>query len=393
MLDKSSKIALVLPTPAEVDLFTMGFGALNYRNSTAFTSGKEAYEVAIRQQFDLFVIRMEMLDMNGAVLVQKLRATGNYGTEVHLFVCDKLDPRILNVLSEFDINYVLVKPLTKQTVAAKVAHVFQTEASLPAFELRYREARAAFNANMNEMAEDLAKDLLANNPSSEKVMILLGDIAAKQDRPQEMLVHYSGAMRVNPKSAVAAHKLAHAYMKRGDNVRAAALLNSLAQLNPYNIKLLENAGLSNLGVNDLDKAAQYAAQLKGLDETNRTAGEVTASVKIAKGDFSDLAGSLKGTHDDKEIIAFLNNAGVKLAQGADVQGALRMYQSCVEQLQGSKYIHAVYFNMGIAYKKLGDFENAILAYQRALKLKPDFDKAASGLEDCRQRLAAQRQAS
>lgn len=393
MLSKSSKIALVLPTPAEIDLFTMGFGALNYRNSTAFTSGKEAYEVAIRQQFDLFVIRMEMLDMNGAVLVQKLRATGNYGTEVHLFVCDKLDPRILNVLSEFDINYVLVKPLNKQTVAAKVAHVFQLESSLSEFEVRYREARAAFNTNMFEMAEDFAKGLLEKDPASEKVLVLLGDIAAKLEKPEEMIVHYSGAMRVNPKSAVAAHKLAHAYMKRGDNKRAAALLNSLAHLNPYNIKLLENAGLSNLGDGDLDKAAQYASQLKGLDETNRTAGEVTASVKIAKGDFSDLAGSLKGTHDDREIVAFLNNAGVKLAKDNDAQGALRMYQSCVEQLQGSKYLHAVHFNMGIAYKKLGDFANAVVAYEKALKLKPDFEKAAAGLEDCRQRLAAQRKAS
>lgn len=392
MLNKSSKVALILPTPTEIDTFTMGFGALNARNVTSFTSSKEAYEVAIRQQFDFFVTRMEMPDLSGIVFVQKLRETGNYGHEVHLFVSERLDPRILNVLYELDINYVLVKPGSKQIVAAKIAHIFQTEATLPEFEQKFREARAAFQSNLVEMAEDIARSLYETNPTSEKVLILLGDIACKQQKPQEMLVHFANAMKVNPKSAVAAHKLAHAYMMKGDNARAAALLNSLAQLNPYNIKLLENAGISNLSINDLDKAAQYASQLKGLDTQNKTAGEVTAQVKIAKGDFNDLAAALKDSHDDKEVVAFLNNAGVKLAKGADVQGALRMYQSCIQQLEGSKYLHAVYFNMGIAYKKLEDFDNAAKAYEKALKLKPDFDKAAQGLLDCRQRSASQKKA-
>jgi tetratricopeptide (TPR) repeat protein len=390
MLDKQSKIALILPTPPEVDLFMMGCGALNARNVTSFTSAKEAYEVAVRQQFDFFVTRMEMPDMTGIVLVQKLRETGNYGHEVHLFVSEKLDPRILNVLFELDINYVLVKPLDKKLVAAKIAHVFQTEARLPDFERRFREARAAFQGNLLDMAEELARALYQEQPNAEKVLILLGDIAAKQEKPQEMLVHYANAMKVNPKSAVAAHKLAHAYMKKGENARAAQLLNSLAHLNPYNIKLLENAGLSNLHANDLDKAQEYASKLKGLDDGNRTAGEVTAQVKIAKGDFSDLAGSLKGTHDDKEIVAFLNNAGVKLAQGSDVEGALRMYKSCIDQLQGSKYLHAVHFNMGIAYKKLDDWANAAKAYAAAVRLKPDFEKAAASLAECQRKLEAKK---
>ncbi|TWW08700.1 hypothetical protein E3A20_21720 [Planctomyces bekefii] len=393
MLSKASKIAMILPNAQEGDVFMMGLGALNARNVTCFTSAREAYQVAVRQQFDFFVTRMEMPDLSGIVLVQKLRETGNYGQEVHLFVCEKLNSKIMNVLYEMDISYVLVSPFTKQLVSAKIAHVFQAEKDLPEFEQRFREARSAFQSNLLEMAESFARELESQNPTSEKVHVLLGDIASKNEQPDRMIVHYSNAAKVNPKSAVAAHKLAHAYMKRGDHRRAAQILNSLAHLNPYNIKLLENAGISNLQINDFEKAQSYASQLKTLDVKNKTASEVNVQVKIASGDFSGIADELRNSHDDKEIVAFLNNAGVKLAKGTDVRGALNMYQSCIEQLQDSKYIHAVYFNMGIAYKKLNDYENAASAYASAVRLKPDFEKAAQSLAECRQKLQETRRAS
>lgn len=382
MLEKSAKICTILKNQKEVELFNIALGEQGFRKITAFTSSKEAYEVAIRQQFDIFVTRMEMPEMSGVVFLQKIRQTGNYGHEVHLFVCEKLAPPILNVLYEFDVPYVLPEPLSKRTIGDKFIHLLKSENDLTPFEKRYREARAALYNNIVDMAEAFAKELYDQQPTHEKVLLLLGDIAAsRDDGAQEMYRYYSAAKDANPQSAIANHKLAEAMMRLGRHKEAAVLLDEQAKLNPYNIKLLENAGLSNFEIQNYEKAASYAQKLKTVDEASKAAGQIEVKTKIAQGDFTGLAAALKNGHDDKEIVSYLNNAGVKLAKGNDVQGALRMYQSCVEQLQGSKYLHAVHYNMGLAYRRLGDHANAAAQFEKALKLQPEFEKAASALAE------------
>lgn len=383
MLDKSSTICSILKDQREITLFNMTFGEMGFRKITSFTSGKEAYEIAIRQQFPLFVTRMEVPDLSGLALIQKLRATGNYGQEIHLFVCEKLTPEIMNVLHEFDIAYVLTQPVNKATISAKFSHMIQSENSLSPFEIKYREARAALASGIVDMADALAKELHKEQPFLDKVLLLMGDIATKRGDTLAMSRHYEAAKKANPASAVALHKLAGVLTLNGKDREAAALLDEAAKVNPYNIKLLENAGLSHLKVKDFEKADVYAGKLKTVDSGNKVAGEVKAQVKIAKGDFGDLAATLKDSHDEKEIVSFLNNAGVKLAKGDDVKGALRMYQSCLQQLENSKYIYAVHYNIGLAYKKLNDTAKAISHFDTAVRLKPDFEKAASAAAELR----------
>ena len=387
MVEKSAKICSVLLEQREVDLFNVALAEKGFRKITSFTSSKEAYEVAIRQQFEIFITRMEMTEMSGVVLIQKLRATGNYGEEIHLFVCDRLSPEILNVLYEFDIGYVLTKPFTKQTIGEKIAHLVQSENSLSDFEKKYRQARAALN-NLPDMAEDIAAALLKERPKDEKILLLLGDIAAKKGAVDDMIKHYSMAKDVNPKSAIAPHKLAGALILKGRSKEAADLLDVAAKLNPYNIKLLENAGLSNFNINNFEKAESYAKQLKNIDLGNKQAGEIHVKSRIAQGDFEGMTEVLKNSHDEKEIVAFLNNAGAKLAQGNDVKGALKMYQSCLAQLQGSKYLYAVHYNIGLAYKRMGDVDKAVESFERAVKIKPDFEKAATAAAELRAKRVA-----
>ena len=387
MLDKNSKICTVLKTQAEVEFVNVALAEHGYRRITAFTSAKEAYEVAIRQQFDIFIMRMEMPDMPGVVLIQKLRDTGNYGHEVHLFVTDRVTTEIYNILYEFDISYVLTAPINKRAVIDKFTHLLKSENELSDFEKSYRQARSALFNKIVEMADDMAQKLNQERPKNEKVLLLLGDIAAaKETGAEDMFRYYSEALAANPKSAIANHKLAAAMMRLGRHREAATLLEAQAKLNPYNIKLLENAGLSNFEIKEYAKAEAFAGKVAQLDQGNKSAGELTARSKIARGDFSGLTDALRGSHDDKEIVSFLNNAGVKLAQGNDVPGALKMYQSCLAQLEGSKYLHAVYFNMGLAYRRLNEPENAIKAFERAVKLSPDFEKAKAAIADLKAKL-------
>jgi tetratricopeptide (TPR) repeat protein len=381
MLTKSTPVALIVPNQEQVQLFTQALAASGFRRIVSFTSSKEAYEVCTRQQFALFVTRMEMPDLNGIVLIQKLRMTGNYGLEPHLFVCDKIDTGLLSILSEYDLDHVMVPPLTREAIGQKFQHMIAAENSITAHEKSYREAKSAFANQLLEMAEEIVGGVLKESPSLEKALLLLGDIKAAQKKITEAAAIYKKAFVFNPKSAASAHKLAQMMMAQGEHAQAAAMLNRLATISPYSIKLLENAGLSNFNAQAYDKAKEHMSKLTAIDETNKTAGSLTAEIKIKTGDYDGLVDVLRRSHTEKELIQFLNNAGAKLSQGNDIDGALRMYRSAVEQITSNTFLYAIHYNMGLAYKKKKMAAEAKSHLETALRLKPDFAKASEALAE------------
>ena len=381
MLTSSMPVALIMPSQEDINAFMQALAECNFRRVTAFTSSKEAYEVCVRQQFPIFVTHMEMADMSGIVLIQKLRMTGNYGLESHLFVCNKLLPTYLNVFAEYDLEYVMAAPFLRPAIAKKFKHMISTENSLSKVEKGYRDAKSAFFAANYEMAESELSVILTEAPGLEKALLLWGDIKAKINAPDKAHEYYKAALDANPKSTNALHKLAQSLLARGNFRQAADLLNRLAQISPHNIKLLENAGFSNFEAERYDEARAHMKRLSSIDETNHAAATITAKVKIKTGDYTGLVETLSKCYDEKELIQFLNNAGAKLSQENDVPGAIKMYTSAVEQITDNKYLYAIHYNMGIAYKRLKNNKLAMTHLEKSLKIKPDFDKAASALQE------------
>jgi len=187
---------------------------------------------------------------------------------------------------------------------------------------------------------------------------------------------------LNPQSVAAAHKLAQSYVIQQDFGRAAPILNKLASIYPNHLKILENAGLSSLEVERYDDAKRHAAQLAKIDESNKKGSIISARVKIHEGDYENIVATLRNSHSEEEIVRFLNNAGVKMSKGQNFAEALKMYKSAITALgDGSKFAYAIYYNIGLAHKNLGAIQDARKAFERTLRLKPDFEKARTALND------------
>ena len=85
--------------------------------------------------------------------------------------------------------------------------------------------------------------------------------------------------------------------------------------------------------------------------------------------------------DDKEMVQFLNNAGAKLSSENDIDGAIKMYMAAVEQIKSNKFLYAIHYNLGIAFKKKKEFAKARQNFERSLKLNPEFAKATTALQE------------
>ncbi len=378
-LTYSSPIAIVVSTLEEGQRIAGMVQSLGFTQHQIFLSALEAHEVCIRVQYPLFIIHNDLPKVTGLTLIQKLRATGNYGFEAHLLLVDTLSELLLPVLHEFNIKYVLPKPFHTDRIRQKFESLVKEENNLPPFEQEYRAALAAHCSGLTEMACDLAVKAMKAYGQSEKILILLGDIEASAQRSEEARTFYAAAMRINPMSSAAAHKIAHTYMMEKDFSRATELLNHQMRLNPLNIELLTNAGLSNFEVGNYDKAKEALGQVRALDVTNKKAGETLASVALKQGDVRGACEIFKSSHNEAELVQFLNSAGVKLSRSNDVQGAINMYLQCLEVINKSEYVPAIYYNLGVAYTRINDLRKAVIFYKKALEKRPDFQRAAEAL--------------
>ncbi|MCX6124272.1 MAG: response regulator [Proteobacteria bacterium] len=387
-LDKNKAIAVLMPTQEEIEFFTIGLAECGFRRVVSFRTAEEAYELVTRQQFDAFITRMEMPKMSGIVFIQKIRETGNYGSETHLFTCDSIQSSLLALLFELDLPYVMTKPFHKNILLQKFKHLISCEATLSPEEEIFREARSAYFNNIPDLALDAVDRVLKLKPTLEKALVLKGDILLKQNEIGKAEAVFQSVLKVNGRSLTAGHKLAQVALLQNRPIDAAALLNKMADLNPYHIKILENAGVSCLRADLIEDAERHMGKLSSIDPKNRVAATVTAEVSIKHGNYDSIVTTLGKSMNEKEIIQFLNNAGIKLSKDNDVVGALKMYKAAAQQLEGkTPLLYAIYYNMGIAYKRLDDKMNSAVCYRKALKLNPTFDKAKQALTELDSKVA------
>lgn len=372
-------IMAVLRSREESDLFSSALSGMKIGNIVTFTSAQQALEVAQRQQFKVFLTRMEMPDMSGAVFIQKLRETGNYGEEAHLLLGDKIDTAALNIIYELDLAYVLTKPFNLDRISAKFAYLLQQENNLPAFELDYRAGKSALTNNLVEMAEDYAVRLTAAFPKIERAHVLLGDVGLKKEDLPLARRSFEQALELNKNFVPATQKLAHCFMLEKNYAKAAEMLNSLAAVSPHSIRLLENAGIANIESGQLEIAAGHLANLRKLDQSNKVAQEMRTEMALRSGDYNAVVTSVGATYGEKDAISQLNTAAVRLAQSNDPKRAIEMYQAALRQYGKSQYAYILHLNIGVAFRRLGDAQSARQHLEQSIKLKPDFAKARDAL--------------
>ena len=365
---------MVLKDREEIDLFEKAAREEGFTNISSFTDSHEAYEVVIRKQYDMFIVRMETTPVSGIVFIQKMRATGNYGHEIQVFVADKIPDTMVATLHDLDVNHVLMEPIIDDTVRNKLQAVTKLESSLSGADQVYRNARTALQSGLHDMAEHYGRELTKFEPDSIRCNIFLGDIAACKGNQATARQWYDNALAIDTDSAVATDKKAQTYMAEGDYKTAAALLDKLPELNPYNVNILEHAGVSNYHVGNLERAQALLRSLSELDDRNKSASGTLAKIAADRGDFEQMAKLAAKNHEGKELVVLLNNKGAQIGETSP-ETALKLFEASLSVLSNNPYAYALYFNLALAYKKLQRTSDAADACNLALKLKPDFAQA------------------
>ncbi|MDQ3234882.1 MAG: tetratricopeptide repeat protein [Pseudobdellovibrionaceae bacterium] len=383
--DRKVRLAITARESEEVNRIKFVARSLGFSTTDTFNSPRHTYQVASRSQYDIFITYHSFQDMTGLTMIQSLRETGNYGLESHLVLVDILNRDLMVVMAEHNIKFVLQKPFNSDHISQKLESLWQEECSLTPVEKSYREAHAAYQSGLNDMALDLTVRLVRDQKLHEKSLLLLGDIFLKTGRDEDARKVYEKARESFPQSYIPAHKIAKLLMKQNRYAEAVEMLNELARLSPLNLEILANTGLANFQIGHYDAAKAAMSQLRTLDRERQDANEILARVAIQEGDYVNGLKFLSASHGPSELCeVFHREADVMRQRNAFVR-VIDFYLKAIEMLGDHPFLFDFYYRLGLAYQDIYDDSNAVRYLQKAVDLEPSYEPAASALRKIREK--------
>jgi len=376
---RDKKVAVLASSKGEGDILFHILRSFGINQVHVMLDSREVLKLDPQDPFSLFILRQEMPGLSGLSVVQRMRASGNYGNESYLLLIDSITEGMKPIIEEYDLRYILPKPFTADRISGKLEQLLRAESELSPFEVAFRSARGAYYSGLLAMAREICLGLFRSYGYQERILTLLGEISLREKKTSEARKFFNAALKVNPGFLPATHRLAVSHIYDNNFGEAASMLDELLPRNSLNLQLLADSGHASFETGNHDKARLTMLHLKQLDEKDRMAADVLAKVAMAEGRVLDACRHLRKSHSDAELVQFLNNEGVRLSKEKDLDGAIRLYQQCLGEVHESEFAHAIYYNLGLAHAKRRDSSQAALYFQMAIARKPDFTKAQQAL--------------
>ena len=369
------KTALILRDEIELNLFKIVMDRLGFAPPDMFHDSAEALSWALKKQYDFFVVRHEMPEVSGLTFLQNIRGTGNSGVEPILLVIDTIDPAQSNIIYDYEIEYVLVKPITPQRILEKILYVVDKESCLTPLEKKYREAKAALYSGVLDMAHQYAVELVEENSNMDKFYVLLGDVELRRGQISAARRSYENGLACGGDSIMPKMGLMHTFVAERNYEKVAKITSELAVQNPLNIQLLIDAGLSHQNAGDLAGAKRYVNEALALDPKNRKVRELLASSAIDEGLYDRSYDILLESHNINEMLFYYINKGVELCRANKYPLAIEVYRMCLARFPDNEFKDVLFYNLALALLRSDNESEAAICLTRCLIANPCNEKA------------------
>ncbi|MBI3318009.1 MAG: tetratricopeptide repeat protein [Candidatus Omnitrophica bacterium] len=217
-------------------------------------------------------------------------------------------------------------------------------------------------------------------PESAMVHNNLGNLLLKQGRPKEALTHYERALALKPDYAEAHNNLAAAYERMGELKKAQTGFERALSLDPANTQAAFNQINLDLEQGRLDEARSLLERIQPRTHKDRVQQRlIEAQILIRQEKSLEAERQLRALLEahPREAEA-LNLLGISLRRQGKGRLAIPVLK---ESIDLAPHQAAPWVNLGNAYRDLGEREEAIRCYRKALELDASHPQAASALKE------------
>lgn len=350
-----------------------------YTNIVTAEDGEQALK-KIKNIKDLYFIiadwRLPKID--GAKLLRRVRLDPRYKRLPFIILSSRADSESIALAVDLDATHYLVKPVTYEALKRKLDRL---DGEGPQSDLRDALSRMEkfLKSERYEEAEEAIRGVADRYPSMlPRVEYELAKMALAQEDVRTALAHLDSTLATTPKMARAWVLRSEVLARLGRMIEAEESLDRALAISPDNPSHLIAQGRLHLQNARSDQAKwsfMRALNISGKDDLILLE---LFNTYVEHG-YTDIALKEFGPYLLAHLsLQSLNNMGVTLRRQGKVKEAIDVYRRSLLRFPNSSELN---YNIALAYLRNDKDDLAVSALERAVRLKPDFQKAAQLLKE------------
>ena len=230
---------------------------------------------------------------------------------------------------------------------------------------------AALQANLLDDAQRYYQQAAALSKDSPDVQRALGNLSVKSGNFAQAAKEYEAWVKLEPQNAAASNSLGFAYLRAGNKDQAAQVLNNALTLTTCNADTYSLIGSMFMEQQQYAKAEQAFSQTVKVDPDRARSFYYLGVAQYLETNYQQAADNLdKSLQIDPGLVIAMYARGTVSYLMGSYQQALDEWSKVAAALPDD-FQTAV--DVGNAYEKLKETDQAISAYQKALGMKEDAD--------------------
>lgn len=359
--------------------FEMLFKDLGFEPSFA-TTGHDALEVVKVQHTQMIIVAWELSGMPGTVFIQKARHARNRRYMPCLIYSKRMSESDIKLTKDLGFPDILQMPLKKDEVRTRIQEIIDREDNLDPVESTLRKMDSYILGGKPQEALKLLRDhLFKPGPFLCQVHIMACVIWMAMGKHDKSRENIDQALSIEPDNCKALQTKAKLLSKLGDHEGAINILSELHKSSPANIGTQVKLGSAYIEADRHDEAREVLRGVLDTDPDNQDAKDQSAIIAFKEDDMSLAAQLVAETEAGDEMATIFNSMAIAHISKEEYEAGIVTYKKALKLLSDKARTHLLNYNLGLAYKKMGDLENAFEFFSHAYLTDPSYEKAYSSL--------------
>ncbi|APJ04428.1 response regulator [Silvanigrella aquatica] len=348
---------------------------------TNTSSVNEAYEIISKdyEKINLILFNWILPNIPGYIFSQQIKNEPKYDHIKIIPYSQNFTEDDLFLISEIEIDYI-IKETISDKIIEKMNEIQKDYLLTNPTERKIKELKHFIHEENLEKCEEILKDEKIKHKitSVHKYLYLKGEVLILKKKYNETIDFFQKKLKKDSKEKEIEilrnmSTMGKAYCHAGRFEESLLIFKRLEEKSPRNLRHKVNSGDALLGLDKIHAAEKKFTSVLKDNENDKDsiigmvkANSILGNLKEATAYYNKL----NGKFETKAIISYYNNKGVSLVRHGKVKEAIEFYKIALHFFDNFK--GQIYFNLGMAYFRVNDIENAADSFHHALASK-NFD--------------------
>jgi tetratricopeptide (TPR) repeat protein len=330
---------------------------------------------------NFFVIMdWEMLGVPGIDVAREIRGDKRMENLPIILMTSQIDQHHAGLAAEVGVNGCILKPFEAGSLLDKLIGIVSARANPPEHVKLIKKGESLANRGQFNKAMELFRESQKIRNSA-RILVHIGEVFEKVKKFVKAHDSYDEAVEVNPQYLKAYTTVSGLLLKLKKESSALPYLEKAVMISPYNPDRQTLLGSVYLHTGDEPNAEKaFEEAVRQDSEKAREVGErylKAGKTKKAEGYFRDYLEQGRDYLLPDSQIHVYNRLGIALRRQGEWENAVLEYRRALEI---DRHDAALHFNMGKAFIEGGKLYEARGWFEKALEIDPHFPEAAEELK-------------